>query len=171
MSITQQNLPAYGIGIADFVVRAKNGSANTVNFGETGVCDLLQTQSSTIKVGDAASAFATFVPANTAGVSVYYSIVGIWQEQVAAGQYGKIMLRGITEAKAFGATTGINKAESLSIHTGSVNLRNPGAANAGKCIGIALTADATAVAAASAALVTVLFNGIEGFGTTDITTP
>ncbi len=171
MSITQQNLPAYGIGIADFVVRAKNGSTGTVNLGETGICDLLQTQSSTIKLGDASSAFATFVPATTTGVSVYYSIVGIWQEQVAAGQYGKIMLRGITEAKAFGATSGINKAESLAIHTGSVNLRNPGAANAGKCVGIALTANASATGVGSPALVTVLFNGIEGFGTADISTP
>lgn len=171
MSITQQNLPAYGIGIADFVVRAKNGSAGTVNFGETGICDLLQTQSSSIRIGDSGSAFAVFVPANTAGVSVYYSIVGIWQEQVAAGQYGKIMLRGITEAKAFGAASGINKAESLSVHTGSVNLRNPAAANAGKCVAIALTTNASAISSATAALVTVLFNGIEGFGTTDISTP
>jgi hypothetical protein len=173
MSIISPSVPSNGLGIADTIVRARNGTTTTYRRGEVGAFDFRQTAvggnvayaATNSNLNDPDSCFCV-VQAAPSGV---YGIFGVWLEDVPSGQFGKFMLRGICDVYAFatgGTIAGVQVGESLGVATTYRGLRAPGGPGL-SCVGIALTATTTsAIDIFSFEIIKVLFNGVEGFNET-----
>lgn len=173
MSIISPSVPSNGLGIADTIVRARNGTTTTYLRGQVGAFDFRQTAvggtiayaATNTNINDPQSCFCV-VQAPVSGV---YGLFGVWLEDVPSGQFGKFMIRGICDVYAFataGTTAGVQVGESLGVATTYRGLRAPGGAGL-SCVGIALTpTTSAAIDISTAELIKVLFNGVEGFNET-----
>lgn len=153
----------YGLDLRRTVVRVK--AARAFSAGDLGVLDFSKTTATSIVEGEEASVFN--VVENVASINQYSGIIGVWLETVAIGGYGNFLLRGITRAQAFKPSSGVN-VTGLGLFANGPTPSNKlsGATAAGKkVIAIALeTTTASAVDSGTAETITVLFNGVEGFG-------
>lgn len=165
MSIISETSPGLGVGIRETIVRAKASVAATK--GDVHQFDFTQTSATNSNIGDPNSCFVvTKVPAANAVFGACFA--GVWLESVAAGGFGRMLLRGVVEANAWQASTGVTKGKALGLDvvTPSAKLVGLGTGSR-RCVAIALTASsASALDAPNAETIKVLFNGVEGIGLT-----
>jgi hypothetical protein len=134
--------------------------------GQLVTFDFPRTSSSTTTniPGTSASCFVSCTDVTLAPRAGVFAIV---QETIPVGQSGLALLRGQTRALVFQITTGaIVRGRTLGAETGTGAGALSGTSAAGAvCLAILLEpTTAAAQAAASAEMVEVLFNGVEGFG-------
>jgi hypothetical protein len=172
MSLLNPSQPALGLGIANTVIRARNGDTEDAVAGMVMQFDFARTA-----VGTNSSVAPTSSAENNpdsvlcivkrAKTSVR-GIYGVWIDNVPAGGFGRLCLRGVVKARAFatGGTAGVQYGESLTCATTYAGLRSPGAAGTA-CVALALEqTTASAIDINTYEVITVLFNGVEHFNET-----
>lgn len=168
-SVVGASIPSHGWKPETTRVRVWNRTGGSVRRGDLVYFDLGQTQAevTTHLPGSAASVFAnvTKVPATTSlGTFQRFGLSAVALEDMADDRNGYVALRGLVDAYVFTSTTGaVTKGVGLRM-SGTQKVLTGNVA-AGMCVGIQLVAtSASAVDEATAELVPIYFNGVEGVG-------
>ena len=134
-------------------------AAVAFNAGEVGQFDLAMSDAGTLTdiIGKSDSMFARLIKPTAGGIVC--GIMGVWLQNVAAGQRGRVLLWGDVEAQLIKASGNIARGDQLIANTDG--RLTPDHSAGDRILAIALeplTAPATATEAR------VLFNGVHGLG-------